>query len=106
MAGVGREVRVAVLNSHLATWYGTEEKWSRVREAQAEQLLAASRDVSADLVIVGGDLNSTPQSPVYRRMVGAGLTDTLTDIKVRLGIGSSSLIQCVQVRSLHVNTHS
>ena len=89
VAGVAREVTVAVLNSHLAGWYShTEDKWSPVREAQAERLAAASRESLADLVIVGGDLNSSPQSPAYRRMVGAGLIDTLLDFKVTLPLVS------------------
>ena len=94
VAGVARQVTVAVLNSHLNTWYSedpAEDKWNPVREAQAEHLLAASRESSADLVIVGGDLNSSPQSRVYSKMVAAGLTDRLLDIKVRLLIQSSNL---------------
>jgi len=76
--GEVKEVEVGVVNTHLATWYSeTEAKWSQVREAQAEQVLDLSRTVAkkVDLLIVGGDLNSSPASKVYSKFLGEGLTE-------------------------------
>ena len=51
--------------------------YPQVREAQAEQVLDLARTVSkkVDLLIVGGDLNSSPDSKVYSKFLGEGLTD-------------------------------
>jgi len=76
--GEVKEVEVGVVNTHLATWYSqTEAKWSQVREAQAEQVLDFARTLSkkVDLLIVGGDLNSSPASKVYSKFLGEGLTE-------------------------------
>jgi endonuclease/exonuclease/phosphatase family metal-dependent hydrolase len=84
VAGVVRELRVAVVNTHLATWYSaTEEKWSGVREAQADEVLtlAEAAATTADLVLVGVDLNSSPSSAVFSKMVGAGLLDPLVELE-------------------------
>ena len=82
--GVKREVVVGVVNTHLATWYDpTEEKWSKVREEQGEEVLeaVARATTTADLVVVGGDLNSSPASPTVEGLLGGGLIDTLADLK-------------------------
>ena len=51
--------------------------YPQVREAQAEQVLDLARIVAknVDLLIVGGDLNSSPDSKVYSKFLGEGLTD-------------------------------
>ena len=48
-----------------------------MREAQAEQLLDLAQTVAkkVDLLIVGGDLNSSPDSKVYSKLLGEGLLD-------------------------------
>ena len=48
-----------------------------MREAQAEQVLDFARTLSkkVDLLIVGGDLNSSPASKVYSKFLGEGLTE-------------------------------
>ena len=55
----------------------------KVREAQAEQVLELARAVSkkVDLLIVGGDLNSSPASMVYSKFLGDGLKDTQIELK-------------------------
>lgn len=73
-------VKVSLINVHLATWYSdTENKWSSVREEQAEQVVGVVREEEddADLVILAGDLNSTPSSGVYRKLISAGLVDSV-----------------------------
>ena len=56
---------------------------SAIREKQALQVLQFSENYSkthsTDLVIIGGDLNSTPGSPVYRLF--QSLTDTMVDLQ-------------------------
>ena len=55
----------------------------KVREAQAEQVLELARAVAkkVDLLIVGGDLNSSPASMVYSKFLGDGLKDTQIELK-------------------------
>ena len=75
---------MGVVNTHLATWYDTtEEKWSEVREEQGEEVLEAVEQAAsaADLVVVGGDLNSSPASATVAGILEGGLTDTLADLK-------------------------
>ena len=52
-----------------------------MREAQAREVakMVAEEDEvgEVDLVVVGGDLNSTPGSPVMEILLGAGLKDTI-----------------------------
>ena len=55
--------------------------YTSVREAQADQVLqfaqnACIRD-DTDVVIIAGDFNSSPNSPVYNRF--SGYVDTLVD---------------------------
>ena len=79
-----KEVVVGVVNTHLATWYDTtEEKWSKVRKEQGEEVLVAVAKAAAatDLVVVGGDLNSSPASPTVAGILDTGLIDTLADLK-------------------------
>jgi len=59
----GLEVDVGIVNTHLTTWYGSEAKWSLVREAQMKEALIevdSLKHLSCDLQILGGDLNSKP----------------------------------------------
>ena len=55
----------------------------QVREAQAEQVLDLARSVAkkVDLLIVGGDLNSSPASKVYSKFLADGLKDTQIELK-------------------------
>ena len=43
--------------------------------------LVASHKEKSDVVVVAGDLNSTPQSAVYKKFINAGLTDSLVGLK-------------------------
>ena len=43
-------------------------------------MVAAHKDES-ELVVVAGDLNSTPESPVFKKFLRAGLVDTLVDLE-------------------------
>ena len=54
-----------------------------MREAQAEQVLELARAVAkkVDLLVVGGDLNSSPASTVYSKFLGEGLKDTQIELK-------------------------
>ena len=54
-----------------------------MREAQAEQALDLARAVAkkVDLLIVGGDLNSSPASKVYSKFLREGLKDTQIELK-------------------------
>ena len=54
-----------------------------MREAQAEQVLDLARAVSrkVDLLVVGGDLNASPDSTVYSKFSGEGLTDTQIELE-------------------------
>lgn len=78
-------LKISLINTHLATWHSeSEEEWSSVRESQADdviELIAAHEDDQADLIIVAGDLNSTPGSVVYNKFLDAGLTDSLVDLE-------------------------
>lgn len=72
--------KVSLLNTHLATWHTDyESDYSSVRVAQAEELIAVARveEEWADLVIVAGDMNATPQSEVMNKFVEAGLKDVV-----------------------------
>ena len=57
--------------------------YPQVREAQAEQVLDLARIVAkkVDLLIVGGDLNSSPDSKVYSKFLGEGLTDPQIELE-------------------------
>ena len=84
VAGVNKSVKISAVNTHLATWYSeTEELWSSVRESQAEEVLAmvADHKDKSDIVVVAGDLNSTPGSPVHKKFISAGMTDSLVNLK-------------------------
>ena len=63
-----------------AIWMGLEP------EERAQQLNAALAFIAAHPgpAVFGGDFNSTPDSPVYAQIAGAGLTDPF----VTLGLGS------------------
>ena len=64
----------------MATWHTDyESDYSSVREAQAEELIAVARaeEEWADLVIVAGDMNATPQSEVMNKFAEAGLKDVV-----------------------------
>ena len=54
-----------------------------MRGAQADQVLELADVVAkkVDLVVVGGDLNSSPASTVYSKFLGEGLTDTQIELK-------------------------
>ena len=54
-----------------------------MREAQAEQALDLARTVAkkVDILIVGGDLNSSPASKVYSKFLGDGFKDTQIELK-------------------------
>ena len=64
----------------LAIWMGLEP------EERAQQINAALAFIAAHAgpAVFGGDFNSTPDSPVYAQIAGAGLTDPF----VTLGLGS------------------
>ena len=83
VGGVRRELQVGVVNSHLATWYGAQEKWSGVREVQVQEVLAEARLtlVKADLVVVGGDFNFSPDSAAYCLLSQEGLLDPLVELE-------------------------
>ena len=84
VAGETKTLKVSAINTHLATWYSdSEELWTSVREKQADDVLTliAAQMKHSDLVILAGDLNSTPKSSVYKKFISAGLTDTLVDLK-------------------------
>ena len=84
VAGVNKSVKICAINTHLATWYSeTEELWTRVRESQAEEVMSmvAEHKNKADIVVLAGDLNSTPGSPVYKKLISAGMTDSLVNLK-------------------------
>ena len=55
----------------------------KVREAQAEQVLDLAQTVAkkVDLLVVGGDLNSSPDSKVYSKFLGEGLTDPQIELE-------------------------
>ena len=59
------------------------DHYPQVREAQAEQVLDLARIVAknVDLLIVGGDLNSSPDSKVYSKFLGEGLTDPQIELE-------------------------
>ncbi|MFD0271495.1 endonuclease/exonuclease/phosphatase family protein [Streptomyces sp. NPDC127106] len=57
-------VRVAVLSAHLPLDAGE-------RQAHAEALLARLGDAGAPYGIAAGDVNETPDGPVFRRLAGA-----------------------------------
>ena len=88
VSGVRRSVKVTAVDPHLVTWYGPESVQSPVREKQAQQVLEFadnfSKSYGTDLIIVAGDLNSTPASPVY------SLFQRMTDSLVA-GLGPESL---------------
>ena len=75
------EARVAAVDSHLASWYGDELRHSSTREKQAEEVIKAADmffySEAVDVIIVAGDLNSSPHSPVYNIFTSGGFTDTL-----------------------------
>ena len=54
-----------------------------MREAQAEQVLDLARTIAkkVDILIVGGDLNSSPASKVYSKFLREGLKDTQIELK-------------------------
>ena len=84
VAGVLETVSVSVINTHLTSWHDKSEKnYTRLREKQAEDMmkLIADHKTKSDVVIVAGDLNSTPGSPVYNKFISAGLTDTLVELE-------------------------
>jgi endonuclease/exonuclease/phosphatase family metal-dependent hydrolase len=64
--------RLHVLNTHLDP--SADDRW---RRQEADSVLAVARALAADrtTVLVGGDLNSTPESPVQERLRRAGLRD-------------------------------
>ena len=77
-------VSVSVINTHLTSWHNKlEKKHSRLRKKQAEDVLklVAAHKTKSDVVIVAGDLKSTPGSPVYNKFISAGLTDTLVKLE-------------------------
>lgn len=83
-AGVLDTVTVSVINTHLTSWHDKlEKKHSSLREKQADDVikLIADHKTKSDVVIVAGDLNSTPGSPVYNKFISAGLTDTLVELE-------------------------
>jgi hypothetical protein len=43
-------------------------------------MVAAHKDES-ELVVIAGDLNSTPASPVFKKFLRAALVDTLLDLE-------------------------
>ena len=90
VGGKKKTIKISAINTHLATWYsekGKEEEdeklWTSVREKQADEVIAlvASHKKKSDVVVVAGDLNSTPGSAVYKKFISAGLTDTLVNSK-------------------------
>ena len=54
-----------------------------MREDQAEQALDLARTIAnkVDILIVGGDLNSSPASRVYSKFLGDGFKDTQIELK-------------------------
>ena len=54
-----------------------------MREDQAEQALDLARSVAnkVNILIVGGDLNSSPDSKVYSKFLGDGFKDTQIELK-------------------------
>ena len=90
VAGKKKTIKISAINTHLATWFSEkgeeledEKLWSSVREKQAEDVIALvdSHKKKSDVVLVAGDLNSTPGSAVYKKFISAGLTDALVNAK-------------------------
>jgi len=82
--GVLKTIKVSAINTHLTSWHDApEEKWSSLREKQADDVIrmVASHKTKSDIVIVAGDLNSRPGSPVYNKFISAGLKDSLIDLE-------------------------
>jgi endonuclease/exonuclease/phosphatase family metal-dependent hydrolase len=77
-------MNITAINTLLATWYSEDESiWSNVREKQADDVIAmvdGHKDES-ELVVIVGDLNSTSESPVFKKFLRAGLFDTLSDLE-------------------------
>jgi endonuclease/exonuclease/phosphatase (EEP) superfamily protein YafD len=63
---------LAVLNTHLDA--SGEELW-RAQEIAGVLRAAAAVDTAAVPLLVGGDLNALPESPVHPALRGAGLRD-------------------------------
>ena len=84
VAGVAKTIKVSAINTHLATKYSDSVLiWTSLRERQADEVLAlvSVQKEKSDLVVVAGDLNSTPDSGVNKKLIDAGLVDTLVDLK-------------------------
>ena len=101
-------MKVTAVDPHLTSWYGEEvitlnsthstlnsfsilqSLHSPIRENQAVQVLEFADNFSGsfgtDLIIVGGDLNSSPDTPVYNAF--SQLVDCLVD---KFGAASSTL---------------
>lgn len=61
-----------------AIWLGLEPE-ERARQLDAALPFIADRPGAA---VFGGDLNSTPDSPVYARIAGAGFSDPFADLEI------------------------
>ena len=68
-------VTTLVLNSHTEAG-NTNPLLAQLRGAQATELAAVIAAAGVPHVLLMGDLNDTPGTPLYEVLVGAGLTDT------------------------------
>ena len=68
--------RLAIINTHLDA--GSDDRWRRQEADSVVSLIAQTRR-DVDMVIAGGDLNSTPESAVQVAVRGAGLRDSWTE---------------------------
>jgi endonuclease/exonuclease/phosphatase family metal-dependent hydrolase len=94
VAGAPQFMEITAINTQLATWYSEGESlWSNVREKQADDVIAmvAAHKDESELVVVAGDLNSTPESPVFKKFLRAGLVDTLLDLEGKHEDATSSV---------------
>ena len=75
--------RLAVLNTHLDP--SGDDRWRRQEIATVIRLTGEAAAL-APLVVVGGDLNSTPESAVQQTMRGASFRDSWTECGTGTGL--------------------
>merc|ERR1711976_928844 len=88
---VTKQVKVTAVDPHLASWYGEELDNTSIREKQTTQVLQFASNYassySTDMIIIAGDYNSSPNTPVYNMMTADGYVDSLVD---KLGAGATA----------------
>ena len=68
-----RRRRFTLIDTHLQAQYGERRKYTSVRRSQLRQL--AREAAAANAWLVAGDLNTTPDDPLYAEFVRAGWHD-------------------------------